>query len=110
MRRILLAVYHLYFMVAQVPYERSERDFRRIGAMREHRFAKKHAPERHAIKTAHALALEPRFNTVRPSFTVQRGIRFHDIRCDPRAALAFARRLGARTHHAGEIIVHANLP
>src|SRR5476651_1982855 len=110
MRRILLAVYHLYFMVTQVSDERRERDFRGIGAMREHRFAEKHAPERHAIKTAYALALEPRFNAVRPSFAMQRGIRFHDIRRDPGAALAFARRLGARTHHAGEIIVHANFP
>src|SRR5476649_3051754 len=67
MRRILLAVYHLYFMVTQVSDERRERDFRGIGAMREHRFAEKHAPERHAIKTAYALALEPRFNAVRPS-------------------------------------------
>ena len=67
MRRVLLAVYHFYFVTAQVPDERGQRHFRGVRDVGEHGFAEEHLAERDAVQAAHALAFEPCFDAVRVS-------------------------------------------
>src|ERR1700744_2689702 len=105
MRRILLAVYHFYFVTSQVADQRGQRHFRAVGDVGVHRFPEEHPPERHAVQTAYAPALEPCFDAVRAAEAMQRRIGFDDVGGDPRAALAASRRLRAGAHHGGEILI-----
>src|SRR5512132_3099102 len=53
------------FSNSQMLYQRHQRDFRRIGYVVEHRFAKKSATDGHAIESTSERAFLPRFDGMR---------------------------------------------
>ena len=83
---------------AQPRDEVGERDFRRVARPADHGFAEKSAAERHAIKPARKLALQPAFDAMRVPQPEQPVIARLDDRIDPRRR-PVAGRLGAQRDH-----------
>jgi len=71
-----------------------ERDLRRIARPADHRFAEEGAAERHAVKPADQLVVQPAFDAVRVAELEQSLIASLDDGVDPRRR-PVVRRLGA---------------
>lgn len=88
--------------------EMGERDLRCVGHAGEHRFAKEGAAERYPVKPADQLAVDPAFDAVRVTGTVQGDIAAFDAVADPCRFPTSARgRAGA--HDSAKVAVAAHI-
>src|ERR1019366_3782076 len=109
MRRALLAVDRLDALLPAEGDERGQCDLRRVGAVREHRFAEEHAAERDTVEAAGEFAVDPGLEAVRAAFVVPGAIRLDHLGDDPGAGLAFARHRRAGGDDAAKSAVDAQL-
>src|SRR5262245_28701439 len=72
------------FSLAQMFYQRHQRDFRCIRYVVEHRFAKKSATDRHTVESTSERAFLPRFDRMSPAELMQPRVAFNNFEIDPR--------------------------
>ena len=87
-----------------------ERDLRRVGLAREHRFTEKHPADRDTVETADQTAIAPRFHRMRVAAAMQLVVGVDDCRRDPGPALPTPRRGSTGFDHGAKRGVDANLP
>ncbi|KAF4530943.1 hypothetical protein B566_EDAN018976 [Ephemera danica] len=90
-------------------HQRRQGDLARIGGLGKHAFAEEHGAHVHAIQAAHQFTMNPGFHAVGAAGAVPGGVGGDDLRHDPGAGLALARRLGTGLHHLREVVVDADL-
>src|SRR5437667_6853935 len=83
-RREPLGVEQHEFASAQMLHQRHESNLRGIGHSMKHRFAKKRAAHRYAVKSAGELAVLPCSDRVRVAEFMQLRIALDDLLIDPR--------------------------
>src|SRR5688572_9352294 len=101
-----LAVDQTEVPALELPHQMYERDFRRIGSARKHRFAKEYAAERDAVKPARKFAVNPGFDGMRDALFVQCTISGDHFISDPGPVLCRS-WLRARLHHGAKAAVGA---
>ena len=109
MRCILLAVDHADTVVKAKRHQGSKRDFRCVRAPCKHRFAKHGPTDRHAVQPPDQLPVDPGFDTVRVTGTMQCAVGTHHFRHDPGTGLTAASSPCAGGNHRIEIVVDAHL-
>ena len=72
---MLLAIDHWETEGPQDPDEMDERDLRRIGLQREHRFSEEHAADRNSVETPDQFAIAPGLHGVRVAALVEASYR-----------------------------------
>src|SRR4030095_15357002 len=80
------------FLSAQMLDQRHQGDFRGIGYVMEHRFAKKSATDSHAVESTSKRSFPPGFHGMRTTALMQLRVTFNNFEVDPRI-FAFRARL-----------------
>ena len=104
MRGVHLAVDRAVIAIPALPLrgEMGERDFGRVAAAAEHRFAEEHRADMYAIQAARQFAIHPYFHRVGMALPMQRAIRRDHLFQNPGAAAFAIARRGAGAHHLRE--------